>query len=207
MRAVESILGNGIPLAKADGLRPLLERTGFSLTDKHHLSLFIPKILHRERQKLHAELEGKLISFIFDGTTRLGEAVNIIYRFCQPDFSEIVLRLVDFTTTEKHMNASELAQHLNKVLISRAKINSAQIVACSRDSCSTNGAGLRIIKPLLPAMADFMCYSHMLHGTGSRFTFDSLDQFISPLLILHKMPVVKSIWMQVTGCAMKGFES
>ena len=42
-RVVESMLANGIALAKADGLRNVFERTGISMTDSAHLRPIVPK--------------------------------------------------------------------------------------------------------------------------------------------------------------------
>lgn len=122
IRVVETLLGSGIPLARADTLRTLLERAGVSLTHSSHLaSTCIPLIHEREVAMIHSELSTQYICFIFDGTTRLGEAVNVVYRYCTADFV-ICHRLVDFTTTKAHMNGAELAQHLNEVLTSKMKL-------------------------------------------------------------------------------------
>lgn len=204
-RVVEAMLASGIALNKLNSLRPLLERSGVCLSDRSHLSSFVPRILERERALLEEELKDQLISFIFDGTTRLGEAVNVIYRFCPPDFSQIMMRLVNFTTLESHMNGNALGQHLNDVLTSTMRIPRNNVVGSSRDSCSTNGAGLRVIHPLFPALLDCMCYSHMLQGTGARFQFEHLDEFMTSFLILQSMAVVKSVWKQIVGTSMKGY--
>jgi hypothetical protein len=202
---VQSMLGAGISLNKAAGLRPVLERSGFSLTDRSHLASVIPKILLLEKQRIEQEIFDQYITFIFDGTTRLGEAVNIIYRYCPSDFSGVKLRLVDFTTLLKHMDGTELGQHLNEVLSSVVKVPFKCLVGASRDSCATNGAGLRLIKPLLPALFDFMCYSHMLHGTGTRFHIAALDDFLTPLLSIQSMAVVKSMYHETTRATLKGY--
>jgi hypothetical protein len=205
-RIVEALLGNGIALNKVDGLRPVLERASDNaLTDRSHLLQYIPKILAYENKRILADIKDQYITFIFDGTTRLGEAVNIVYRFCPADFSKIYLRLADFTTLEKHMNGDELGLHLNEVLTNEVKVPTKFIVGASRDSCATNGAGLRVLKPLLPAVSDFMCYSHMLHCTGCRFDWEVLEDFLTPFLSLHSMALVKTLWMEKTGTVMKGF--
>lgn len=47
-RVVESLLGNGIAMAKANNLRTLLERSGLALSSSSHLSCLIPPVLERE---------------------------------------------------------------------------------------------------------------------------------------------------------------
>lgn len=89
------------------------------------------------------------------------------------------------------MDGDELGQHLNEVVSSKMKVPYKFVVGSARDSCATNGAALRIVKPLLPAMASILCYSHMLQGTGTRFKFEALDEFMTPFLMLQSMAIAK----------------
>lgn len=203
-RTVEALLGNGIPLNKVGGLRPLLERSGIALTDHSHLASMVPRLLEREKKRLKKELHGQYITFVFDGTTRLGEAVNVVCRYCPSDFKAIEQRLVSFATMKKHMNGNELGRHLMDVLRS-LDVPYELIVASSRDSCATNGAGLRVISPFLPSMMCVLCYSHMLQGTGSRLNFDCLDAFLAPFISLQTMAIVRSLWKEIVGTSMKGY--
>lgn len=204
-RVVESMLGNGIALSKINGLRALLERSGVALTDSSNLSAMVPRVLEREKDLLRRELHQQYVTFIFDGTSRLGEAVNVVYRFCPPDFSQVKMLLVDFTTLEKHMSGNQLGRHLIEVISTNMKIPYENVVGSARDSCATNGAGLRVIQPFLPSMVNLLCYSHMLQGTASRFGFSAVDEFVTPFLVLQSMAIVKSLWKQVVGTSMKGF--
>lgn len=199
------MLGNGIPMHKLDGLRPLLERSGVALSDASHLSCLIPRIQEREHKLLMQELDDQFITFVFDGTTRQGEAVNVVYRYCPADFKQIEQRLVDFTTMEKHMNGNQLGRRLVEVLTNKAKIPCTNVVGSARDSCATNGAALRVIAPLFPAMLNVLCYSHMLQGTGTRFLLESMDEFVTPFLVLQSMPICKSLWSEIVGTNMKGY--
>lgn len=79
------------------------------------------------------------------------------------------------------------------------------VVSSSRDSCATNNAGLRVIQPLYPAMVNIMCYSHMLQGTGSRFGFTALDEFVTPFVTLQSMAIVRTMWKSIVGTSMKSF--
>ena len=76
---VESFLSSGIPLARVDALRPLLEKHGHRLTSRSYMNKLIPAVLEKEKNKLRDELQGvKQVSVIVDGTARLGEALAII---------------------------------------------------------------------------------------------------------------------------------
>lgn len=61
-RVVDACMYSGVPLAKIDELRPLLERTGtVSLTASQHLKAFIPKIEKFEFNRLLQELKGQKV--------------------------------------------------------------------------------------------------------------------------------------------------
>ena len=63
---VESFLSSGIPLAKVDALRPLLEKHGHRLTSRSHMNELIPLVLEKEKNKLKDQLQGvKQVSVIF----------------------------------------------------------------------------------------------------------------------------------------------
>lgn len=98
------MLASGVAPATCDKLRPLLERTGHALTASQHLKCYVPKIEAKELALINSELCDEYVGFSFDGTTRLGEAVNTTGRWCSVIF-EIKMRLVDFTTLKLHMNA------------------------------------------------------------------------------------------------------
>lgn len=108
-RTVETFLFSGTPVERADDFRPLLERSGFSLTGSQHLrQTYIPRIAERELECLKRELAQQLIGIHFDGTTRLGEALNMTGRWCTSAF-EIKQRLLVFVTAAKHVSAPQPA--------------------------------------------------------------------------------------------------
>ena len=75
-------MGTGTPLARLDKFRALLEREGHSLCASPHLaSMYVPKIHKRELDRVIAEMLDERISISFDGTTRLGEALNMVARW------------------------------------------------------------------------------------------------------------------------------
>ena len=100
-RTVEAFLASGTPLTVCDIFRPLLERVGITLTNSSHLRVFIPKIEAAEMTLLNREILEQYISISFDGTFRLGEAINITGRWCSTDF-HLCLRLLDFSTLAVH---------------------------------------------------------------------------------------------------------
>jgi len=80
---VEALLKAGIPLLKVDSLRPFLEKYGHRLTSRNHLAEFIPMIRQKEIDFVKSEIAANsAFSVIFDGSTRLGEALAIIQVVC-----------------------------------------------------------------------------------------------------------------------------
>lgn len=179
------------------------------------LQTYCPKIESRELQQLMSEMQGQYNGFAFDNTTRLGEAVNMEYRFVQEDFPRIQNRLIDFDTLEKHMSWDELGQHLNDVLTNKLSVcvmlspHSHLASTCTRTRVRMSNAGSntqpcgqyarrllnewRRLSCRYPAMFDVMCYPHMLYCAGPRFAFTILDDLESPLITIQHMPMVKSL--------------
>ena len=70
-RVVQNLLGLGIPVTKADGLRKLLERAGTALSSRQHLATtYVPLVKADEFKKLLGEIQGQMASLIFDGSER-----------------------------------------------------------------------------------------------------------------------------------------
>ena len=67
-----------VPLNKVSHFRDVLEENTFRLTDRSHMSNLIPFIWKEEQKRIKIEIEGRDLSIVFDGTTRLGEAVVIL---------------------------------------------------------------------------------------------------------------------------------
>ncbi|KAK3287915.1 hypothetical protein CYMTET_4593 [Cymbomonas tetramitiformis] len=115
-RVTEGLLYAGVPIMKSDYLRPLLERAGVKLTSSQHLKYNITKIEALEFQTLQAELQDESIFLMFDGTRRLGEALNAVTRFCNRDF-ELVQRLVQFVTLESSPDNIALSSTLTNLVV------------------------------------------------------------------------------------------
>ncbi len=169
MEVVERFLSAGIPLRKIDELRNLLERNNYRLTHSSHLSDQITPILENEISRLKEELrdhastspqqyKSREVSLIFDGSTRLGEAVAILVRFVS-DTWEIKQRLLKVDVLAKSLNAAQLAQVINACLIEYT-IQGTHILACMRDGASVNQAALDILKVFCPRMFNIVCFSH-----------------------------------------------
>ena len=63
-KVVEQFLQAGIPIAKIDSLRGLLEENALKLTHSSHLADYIPPLLKREKQAIREEIQDKDVSVI-----------------------------------------------------------------------------------------------------------------------------------------------
>lgn len=210
-RVVQVCLHAGMELAKIDDLRPLLQRSGYALTSASHLTLFIPKIHENEINLLKSELSGQHVGIAFDGTTRLGEAINVTGRWCNHRF-ELVKRLLDFSTLAHHVNNVQLASHIGDVLGRGCSLPVNNVVGLFRDSVSVNGAACRRLMNIYHSAVDLLCICHTLCHVGENFALTTLDSFMTPWLELvggrNAHLGAKSLWKsRVAPAKVPGFSN
>ena len=166
---VETLLKAGIPLLKVDSLRPFLEKYCHRLTSRNHLAEFIPMIRQKEIDFVKSEIAANsAFSVIFDGNTRLGEALAIIVRFIDKDWN-IQQRLLKLEILAKSMNADELAQRLIQCLAVKYGMQPNHLLAAMRDGASINEAGLHQVTFFFPNILSVICYSHTIDIVGKHF--------------------------------------
>ena len=135
---IQSFLTAGIPFSKIDCLCSFLEKYGHRLTSQSHLRELIPSVLQKEKETLKSELsEAKAVSTIFDGSTRLGEALAIILRFVHSQWN-VQQRLVRLQVLVKSLKAEELAQCLIQTLAIEYAIQPGVLLAAMKDGASVN---------------------------------------------------------------------
>jgi hypothetical protein len=206
-RAVEAFMANGVDMSKIDGLRPLLERNGTSLGPSSNLRVYIPKVLEMEMERLKADLSGEHICIAFDGTTRLGEAINATARFCSEDF-KIVYRLALFITTAKHLDGASAARLLTQLILSRLGLDINRVVGFVRDSAATNGVAVRGLVGTFSCSVDILCVPHTLNHVGEHFNLPTLGSFISPFINLVCSPgAARVLWKSLIGEPPAGFST
>jgi len=207
-RVVEACLYAGIPMEKIDHLRELLERGGTELTASTHLKAMVPKIEKFELERLRKELEGQRVCVIFDGTTRLGECIAVLLRWCPVGFNKIEQRLVALRTTKTHMNGDELGALINTILGTTCRVQTIDVVCGARDSCSTNGKAMRNLEPMYINMEAILCISHTLSHCGEHVDLPVLNEWMTPWLgLVQHHPSARSIWKEKLGGAMKGYST
>ena len=194
---METILAAGVPVAKIDQLKSLLLE---DVPDSSHLKCFIPKVEEFEMKRVREEIAGQKVTVIFDGTTRLGEAIVVLLRWCPSDFSGIKMRLVTVATAEKHMDGAEHCAFINNILVTVCRVDSMHVVGGTRDSCSTNGNTMRRLKMVMINLQDFLCISHTLSKFGEHVELSVLSKFMTHWLgLVQHHPAAKTLWKEKTG--------
>lgn len=185
-KVARTFLISGTPMNRLKYFRPLLEQLvgDKSLTDVSHMKTYIPHIEKTEMEFLKSEIGGHFLGIAFDGTSRVGEAINVVGRFC---ISEFVLqyRLLRFQTAQAHLNAAQFSSLITRVLCTDLGMEPEMLVCISRDSVLVNGAACRMLcTSPFHAAENQLCISHTLNNVGSRIKFGVLSEFMTPWLEL-----------------------
>jgi hypothetical protein len=154
---VEQFLQAGIPLTKIDSLRGLLEENALKLTHSSHLADYIPPLLKKEKQGIREEIQDEDVSVIFDGTTRLGEALAIVVRFCTG--WTIKQKLVRLSMLAKSLCGEEIAREILTVLSTELGIPGNHLLAVMRDRASVNNVAVSCLSIMYPAVLDIGSHS------------------------------------------------
>lgn len=107
-KEVRSFLKAGVDINKIDQFREIFEEQGYLLSHSSNHSSMIDVINKEEKDKVKREIAGRNVSIIFDGTTHVAEALNIILRFVSDDWRTEQC-LVKLSLVEKSMTGEELA--------------------------------------------------------------------------------------------------
>ena len=206
LEVVEEFLRAGIPIGKIDMLRSLLEKNGQRLTASAHLGQYISIVFNQEVERIKNELTlpgqtsmTRDVSMIFDGSTRQGEAIAVIVRFLDNNWS-IIQRLVRIDICSKSVNADELAQVLNQCLSVDYGVNTNSLLAAMRDGASVNQAALDRIAFIFPKMLNVVCFSHTLDNVANHLVIPTLLEFGSVWIRLFRHSYkAKLLWKDLTG--------
>jgi hypothetical protein len=198
------------PFSAMDKLRPYLSRAGFALTASTNLKIFVPQIEERELQLVSKEYSDQYIGVAFDGTTRLGEAINVTGRWCTKAF-HLMKRLLDFHTLKKHVDNVALAAHITNLLMTKRSIPLLSIVNIARDSVKVNGAACRRLRVSFSSAADTLCVCHTLCHVGEHFALLTLTEFKTPWLELaggrHPHKGAQALWKEMVAVNVPGYSA
>ena len=205
INVVSTFLRAGVPLSKIDVFRPVLEDGRYRLAGRRTMSDLIPFIHQEEVKKIKSEIEGRKVSVIFDGTTRLGEAMVIIVRFIDSEWA-IQQRLVRMQLLAKSLTGEEIARELLFVLQAQYGIASGLLVAAMRDRASVNNLALSILRVMYPQALDVGCFSHTIDNAGRKLATPILDEFMSAWVSLFShSPKGRLAWKARTSVAVRSY--
>ena len=184
----------------------LLEENAFRLyTDRRHMSDLIPFILEEEQARIKNEIACKAVTVIYDGTTRLGEALAIVLRYVGNDWT-IQQRLVGLQLLAKSFTGKEIACELVSVLSTTYGIGSDRLLAAMRDGASTKWCSYAYFGSCVSQVYGYNMLFHMIDRVGERFCTPVLDDFITAWIAMFShSPRAKLCWKHQTGRAMGSY--
>ena len=204
VKVLKSFLRAAIPLSKFDSFRDLLEENMYRLSDRRHMSYLVPLIISEEQEEIKHEMAGNSVSVMFDGTTRLGEAMAVVLCFIDSSFT-IQQRLVRLQLLAKSMTGEEIAREIIGSLSVQYGITSNLVVGMMHDRAACNGVALRTLKVVFPTIVDVGCFSHTLDLVGDKFVTPYLSSFAVWWISLS--PKAKLLWRERTGQSFQGYSS
>ncbi len=205
VEVVETFLKAGVALQKVGTFRPLLEKYGTRLADRTTLGRLIPMILAREKDAVKEALSGSDVSVIFDGSTRLGEALVIIIRYVDNDWKvrQVLARL---KVLSRSLTGDQLAGELIEAISTCLQIGRPNLLAAMRDGASVNSAGIRVVKAVYPCLLDVTCFSHTIDRVGTHFDLPVLERFMQWWVqLFSRSAAAKLRWKERTGVAIKSY--
>lgn len=207
IKVVRAFLRAGVPFNKLDNFKELLEETGYRLTDKRFMLDLIPFVLKEEETTSKAMIKDKKLGIIFDGTTRLGEALTIVVRFISEDW-KIQQHVIRVQMLAKSLTGEELARELIHVLSVNYSIRPEQLIASMRDRASVNNVAMRTLSVVYPNLLDVGCFAHTLDRVGDNFKVPHISDFFSAWTTLFShSSKAKLKWREQTGKSMLSYSA
>ena len=207
VKVVTCFLRAGVPLRKLIHFCELLEENAVRLSDRRYMSDLIPFVLKEEQQRVKQEINSRSVSVIFDGTSRLGEALAIVLRFVGENWTT-EQRLVRVQLLAKSMSGEEIARELISVLSTSYSIDSSKVIACLRDGAAANGVAVCTLSILYPKLMDIKCFSHTLDRVGEHFEIPVLSEFVSLWISMFShSPMARLCWKQETGTSIRTYSA
>ena len=169
------------------------------------MSDHIPFIFKEEQSTIKKELTDRYTSVIFDGTTRLGEAMAVVVRFISNEWT-LEQSLINLQMLAKSMKGEEIARELIHLLSTEYAIDSSHFVVAMHDRASLNDVAMRIVKLIYPNLFDVGCFSHTLDLVGDHFHVPTLNEFrILWVSLFAHSPKVRMLWKDYTASSVPSY--
>ena len=169
------------------------------------MSDLIPFAHQEEQRRVKAEIQGQKVSVIFDDTSRIGEAMAIILRFVDKDWS-IRHRLIHLQLLGKSMTGEEIACELVSVLQVQYDVGSSSLIAAMHDRASVTNVAISFVHVVYPSILDIGCFSHSIDNSGDKFNTPTLNELLTAWIRLFSLsPKASLIWRDRTRVAVKSY--
>ena len=205
VKVVTTLLTAGVPLSKIESFRDILEENAYRLTDRRHLFDLVPFLLKEEEATIRKEITGKHLSTIFDGTSRLGEALAVVVRFVGEEWT-LEQRLIRMQMLSKSLSGEEIARELVSVLSVTYGVRSDLLLAAMRDRASVNNLAMQTVRVVYPSLVN--CFSHTIDHVGENFKTPTLTDFMHSWISLfshsHK---TRLLWKGHVGRTMPTYSA
>ena len=202
VKVLKTFLQAGVPLAKLDVFKEILEENGYRLCTQRYLFDLIPFVLNEEVAQIKSEMNGKFVGVVFDGTTHTCEALAIVIRFVSDSWI-IEQRLIGIQLLAKSLSGEEIAREVISLLSTKFGIGPNHLISAMRDRASANNVAMRTLKVVYPNVLDVGCFSHTLDLVGNYFKLPNLTEFLNSWLLLFSHSVkCKFLWQEQTGKTM-----
>ena len=170
------------------------------------MSDLIPFILIDEQSRNQFEIDGKILSIVFDGTTKQGETLTVFFRFVMPDTLQIQQRLVRLQKLTKRLSSEEIAREILPTVSTEYGVTSELLLAAMHDRASNNNMAMCTISILYPSVLDIGCYSHTIDHVGEKFSTPTLYELsLSWVILFAHSAKVRVLWRTHTGCSMASY--
>ena len=169
------------------------------------MSDLIPFAHQGEQRRVKTEMHGQKVAVIFDGTSRIVEAMAIILRFVDKDWI-IQHRLIRLQLLAKSMTGEEIACELISVLQVQYDVGSSSLIAAMHDRASVNNLAMSFVRVMYPSILDIGCFSHTLDNAGGKFNTPTLNEYLTAWIRLFSLsPKARLVWRDRTGIAVKSY--
>ena len=156
----------------------------------------------KKKKQLKTEIDGVPVAVIFDGTSRLGEALAVILHFVDRSTLKIHQRLVRMQLLAKSLTGEQVERELLSVLSTEYGVVSSNLLAAMHDRASVNSVAVRTLKVLYPNVLEISCFSHTIDHVGDNFDTPVLYDFGTTWVSLFShSPKVRLLWRSRTGIA------
>eukprot|EP00731_Ephydatia_muelleri_P007427 Em0003g1675a len=198
----------GLSLNSLNVFAPFLEKYAQRVPDASHLRQLIPIIQAQELERVKKALQGRSISIIFDGTTRVCEAFAVVARYIDEE-SNIRQMLVAMSMIDDQLIGVTTAREIYKIIMVKLGIEDEDnIAAFMRDRASVNDVAMDRLSGDFQCSEDIKCFSHTLDHVGDKFKCETLTRFWGKWLNLFSHSRrAKKIFNQVVGVSVKSYSA